>query len=199
MNSQLLPLFISYRSSAEKLIKYQANSSCVIMFVILITTLFYKALILQGEIWCWSLLGLKGLSHTTVLQSVSSAFFQEHQRISTVIYRTSFHLNKRSKQSYHNYSTNNFLNIKLHVRSCIIYVPRTLRAICRITLLQFLSGAESRQTEILWHCRAQLWPYPAPCSSLPRHLSLFPPDSLHQHDLSLSKKKSKEFETVLSN
>ena len=25
------------------------------------TTLFYKAWILQGEIWCWSLLGLKGL------------------------------------------------------------------------------------------------------------------------------------------
>ena len=52
----LLPLFISYRSSGEKLIKYQANSSCVIMSVILMTTLFYKALILQGEIWCWSLL-----------------------------------------------------------------------------------------------------------------------------------------------
>ena len=32
------------------------------MSVILMTTLFYKALILQGEIWCWSLLGLKGLS-----------------------------------------------------------------------------------------------------------------------------------------
>ena len=31
------------------------------MSVILMTTLFYKALILQGEIWCWSLLGLKGL------------------------------------------------------------------------------------------------------------------------------------------
>ena len=61
MNSHLLPLFISYRSSGEKLIKYQANSSCVIMSVILITTLFYKALILQGEIWCWSPLGLKGL------------------------------------------------------------------------------------------------------------------------------------------
>ena len=28
------------------------------MLVILMTTLFYKALILQGEIWCWSLLGL---------------------------------------------------------------------------------------------------------------------------------------------
>ena len=158
------------------------------MSVILITTLFYKALILQGEIWCWSLLGLKGLSHTTVLQSVSSALFQEHQRISTVICRTSCHLNKLSNHTI-NYSINNFLIIKLHVRSCTIYVPRTLRAICRITPLQFLSGAESRQTEILWHCRAQLWPYPAPCSSLPRHLSLFPPDSLHQHDLSLSKKK----------
>ena len=31
------------------------------MSVILITTLFYKALILQGEISCWSLFGLKGL------------------------------------------------------------------------------------------------------------------------------------------
>ena len=59
-NSQLLPLFISYRSSGEKLIKYQSNSS-MIMSMILMTTLFYKALILQGEIWCWSLLGLKGL------------------------------------------------------------------------------------------------------------------------------------------
>ena len=34
------------------------------MSVILMTTLFYKALILQGEIWCWSLLGLKGLTST---------------------------------------------------------------------------------------------------------------------------------------
>ena len=49
-NSRLLPLFIFYRSSGEKLIKYQATSSCVIISVILITTLFYKALILQGEI-----------------------------------------------------------------------------------------------------------------------------------------------------
>ena len=63
MNSHLLPPFISYRSSGKnsKLIKYQANSSCVIMSVILMTSLFYKELILQGEIWCWSLLRLKGL------------------------------------------------------------------------------------------------------------------------------------------
>ena len=33
------------------------------MYSILMTTLFKKALILQGEIWCWSLLGLKGLSN----------------------------------------------------------------------------------------------------------------------------------------
>ena len=57
-----VPLFISYRGSGEKLIKFQANSSCVIISVILMTTLFYKALILQGEIWFWSLSGLKGLS-----------------------------------------------------------------------------------------------------------------------------------------
>ena len=50
LNSHLFPLFISYKSSREKLIKYQANSSYVIMSVILMTTLFYKALILQGEI-----------------------------------------------------------------------------------------------------------------------------------------------------
>ena len=31
------------------------------MSLILMTTLFYKAVILHGEIWRWSLLGLKGL------------------------------------------------------------------------------------------------------------------------------------------
>ena len=35
------------------------------MSVILMTTLFYKALILQGEIWCWSLTGFKGLSRSS--------------------------------------------------------------------------------------------------------------------------------------
>ena len=60
-------LFISYKSCGEKLTKYQANSSCVIMSVILMTTLFYKTLILQGEFWCWSLLGLKGLTSTLTM------------------------------------------------------------------------------------------------------------------------------------
>ena len=49
-NSHLLPLHISYRSSGEKLLKYQANSSCMILSLILVTTLFYKVLVLQGEI-----------------------------------------------------------------------------------------------------------------------------------------------------
>ena len=44
------------------LVKYQANLSCVIMSVILMSGLLYKALISQGEIWCWSLVGLKGIT-----------------------------------------------------------------------------------------------------------------------------------------
>ena len=43
------------------MLKYQGNSFSVILSLILMTTLFYKALILQGEICCWSLLGLEGL------------------------------------------------------------------------------------------------------------------------------------------
>ena len=97
MNSRLLPLFISYRSSGEKLIRYQGNSSCVIMSVILITTLFYKALISQGEIWCWSLSGLKGLSpniHMKILLQIhlhvfplriSWENFIKYQSISTLM------------------------------------------------------------------------------------------------------------------
>ena len=41
-----------------------SDSSCVIMYFILITNLFCKAFILQGEIW-WSFLGLKGLLITS--------------------------------------------------------------------------------------------------------------------------------------
>ena len=59
----MLPLFTSNRVSGEKLIKYQAHSSYVILSVILMSTMFYKALILQGEIWCWSLLGFNGWVH----------------------------------------------------------------------------------------------------------------------------------------
>ena len=47
--------------SGENLLKFQVDSSSLIMYSILMTTLFSKALILQGEISCWSLLGLKGL------------------------------------------------------------------------------------------------------------------------------------------
>ena len=57
----MLSLHIFNISSGENLLKNQLDSSCVIMSLILITTLFYKAVILQCEIWCWSLLGLKGL------------------------------------------------------------------------------------------------------------------------------------------
>ena len=57
----LLSLYVFSGSSGENLLKYQLDASCVIMSLILMNTLFYKAVILQGEIWLWSLLGLKGL------------------------------------------------------------------------------------------------------------------------------------------
>ena len=70
--------FIPYRSSGEKLIKYQANSSCLIMSVILMTTLFYKTLILQGEIWCWSLLGLKRVKDDVTRDNSQRRFLAQH-------------------------------------------------------------------------------------------------------------------------
>ena len=52
LNSHLLPLFIFYRSGWGEVDKISSkiNSSCVIMSIIFRTTLFFKALILQGEI-----------------------------------------------------------------------------------------------------------------------------------------------------
>ena len=62
MNSRLLPLFISYRSSGEKLIKYQPNLSCVIMPVILMQLCFTKHWYYKEKFDAASLLGLKGLN-----------------------------------------------------------------------------------------------------------------------------------------
>ena len=44
LNSHLLPIFISYRCSGVRLIKYHTNSYCVIMSVILMTTLFLQSI-----------------------------------------------------------------------------------------------------------------------------------------------------------
>ena len=53
------------------------------MSVILMTTLFNKALLLQREIWRWSLLGLKGLSVISclVLDQVWLFYFGDQQEI----------------------------------------------------------------------------------------------------------------------
>ena len=56
------PLYVFNRSSGENLLKQQFDSSTVNMSSILMTTQFHIALVLQGEISCWSLLRLKGLS-----------------------------------------------------------------------------------------------------------------------------------------
>ena len=61
-----MPQHISYRISRQKLFKYQGNLSCFILSVILITTLSFKVLLLQGEIWCWSSLEFKGLGSVYV-------------------------------------------------------------------------------------------------------------------------------------
>ena len=58
--------YVSYKSSSEKLLKYQIIVSCVIMSLILTNNLFYKALISLGEFRYWSLLGLKGLNAVTL-------------------------------------------------------------------------------------------------------------------------------------
>ena len=47
------------------MLKYKLDSSCVIMSLILMTTLFYKAMILQGEICC---LGVKGLMNKNEME-----------------------------------------------------------------------------------------------------------------------------------
>ena len=49
-NSHLLSLCVFNRSSGENLLKYRLDSSSVIMSLILMTSLFYKAFILQREI-----------------------------------------------------------------------------------------------------------------------------------------------------
>ena len=50
------------------------------MSVILMTTLFYKALILQGEIRYWSVLGLKGLTEKAPLSSTSNLQIVPHSQ-----------------------------------------------------------------------------------------------------------------------
>ena len=61
------PYTFSKEVGGENLLKYQKDSFCVIISLILMTTLFYKAVILQREIWHWSLLGLEGLMKVHVL------------------------------------------------------------------------------------------------------------------------------------
>ena len=52
---QKFSFVIPIHGGGENLLKYQLDSSSVIMSLILMTTLFYKIVILQAEIWCSSL------------------------------------------------------------------------------------------------------------------------------------------------
>ena len=46
------------------------------MSVILMTTLFYKALILQGEMWYWSRLGLRGLPEGFTVKLLTKVYLK---------------------------------------------------------------------------------------------------------------------------
>ena len=50
-----------------------SNSLCLIMSLILMTTRFSKALILQREIWYWSLWELEGLQSSQVKRTLQNA------------------------------------------------------------------------------------------------------------------------------
>ena len=50
INSPILPPYFSYKSTWEKLLKYQENSPCVVISLILVTSGVEQALIIQGEI-----------------------------------------------------------------------------------------------------------------------------------------------------
>ena len=76
------------------------------MSVILMTTLFYKALILQGEIWCWSLLGLKGIKH------------KSPPALKAEYVLTAVALNRQKSRKYVN---NRILNFSYNQRTVVIY------------------------------------------------------------------------------
>ena len=62
MYSPHCSLDISYGTCWESLFEHQEISSLVIISVILMTCMFGHVVILKGEITCWSLLGVKGLT-----------------------------------------------------------------------------------------------------------------------------------------
>ena len=61
MQILLTGLYILLRTSWENLINHQ-DSSLSVVYLILMICMCYKGLISWGEIWCWPLLGLKGLN-----------------------------------------------------------------------------------------------------------------------------------------
>ena len=87
------------------------------MCVILTTTLFYKALILQGEIWCWSLLRLKESRELTVskLWRFLRGFFLvfgKHARVTLFLLELQQNITTRLRQLLHVFDES-LLNIPL--------------------------------------------------------------------------------------
>ena len=99
------------------------------MSVILMTTLFYEALILQGEIWCWSLLGLKGLNTSPV--QVNKSWSELPRLLGLILMESAF-------SSL--YSINIFINIQTS-----IFLHQKLTILClSLSFFHFLSQKEIR-------------------------------------------------------
>ena len=99
------------------------------MSVILMTTLFYEALILQGEIWCWSLLGLKGLNTSPV--QVNKSWSELPRLLGLILMESAF-------SSL--YSINIFINIQTS-----IFLHQKLTILCLfVCFFHFLSQKEIR-------------------------------------------------------
>ena len=99
------------------------------MSVILMTTLFYEALILQGEIWCWSLLGLKGLNASPV--QVNKSWSELPRLLGLILMESAF-------SSL--YSINIFINVQTS-----IFLHQKLTILCLfLSFFHFLSQKEIR-------------------------------------------------------
>ena len=96
-------------------------------------TLFYKALILQGEIWCWSLLRLKGLRvlfQAGLSLTVGSRWYPSATVSITAGY---FKSKKKGKQDKKNFQA---------VQFAASYLPGNFSKILVIALLKGIKVAE---------------------------------------------------------
>ena len=78
------------------------------MSIILMTTLFYKALLLQGEIWRWSLLGFKRVNECHHYHSFVLGLHQNNIDVHLIQYPWVMMIVKMKQESWHKDQTQKF-------------------------------------------------------------------------------------------